>query len=140
MTPNELFGEHASKPGNPDVATAFFRSGYVEAWGRGVYKMVKECEDAGLPIPTLKYESQDFKAVFRKDIYNEEYLKTLDLSDRQIKAVLSAKQSGKITNKNYQELCGVSKPTASRDIKILIDKNVLFSNGKRGAGAFYTTR
>jgi predicted HTH transcriptional regulator len=54
--------------------------------------------------------------------------------------VLSAKQNGEITNKDYPELCGVSKPTASRDIKILTDKDILFSNGKHGAGAFYTTR
>jgi len=30
-TPETLLEEHSSKPSNPDVANAFFRSGYVEA-------------------------------------------------------------------------------------------------------------
>jgi len=132
-----LFSEHASKPGNPGIANAFFRSGYVEAWGQGIAKIFRECEEAGLPQPTIEFLGSDVKTVFRKDIYNEEYLKTLSISNRQIKAMLFTKEHGKITNSNYQELCDVSKRTASRDIKELINMNLLISNGKSGAGAYY---
>jgi ATP-dependent DNA helicase RecG len=130
MTPSELFGEHASKPGNPDVATAFFRSGYVEAWGRGVNKMVRECENAGLPIPSLEYESQDFKAVFRKDIYFQEYLGSLELNDRQIKALLHYKQERKITASAYAKKFGTTPRTARRDLAQLVGLKLLTKIGK----------
>ena len=38
-TPETLMRRHRSKPYNPNIANAFFRAGYVEAWGRGIEKM-----------------------------------------------------------------------------------------------------
>ncbi|MCK9500105.1 MAG: transcriptional regulator, partial [Bacteroidales bacterium] len=38
-TVERLLTKHPSKPYNPDIANAFFRSGYVEAWGRGIEKL-----------------------------------------------------------------------------------------------------
>lgn len=37
-TPETLMRRHRSKPYNPNIANAFFRAGYVEAWGRGIEK------------------------------------------------------------------------------------------------------
>ena len=34
--------ERASQPNNPDKANALFRSGYIESWGRGTIKIIKE--------------------------------------------------------------------------------------------------
>ena len=36
-TISKLLQSHSSRPNNPDIANAFFRSGYVESWGRGVF-------------------------------------------------------------------------------------------------------
>ena len=44
---------------------------------------------------------------------------------------------GKITNSDYQTLNDVSRETSTRDLKELIDKNILKSSGQKGAGAFY---
>ncbi len=82
--------KHSSKPYNPDIANAFFRSGYIESWGRGITKMTNLCVEAGLPRPTFYYKTSGIWAVFQKDILNEEYLQTLELNDRQVKAVLYA--------------------------------------------------
>lgn len=70
---------------------------------------------------------------FRKDIYNEEYLTSLGLNDRQIKGVVYTKETGKITNAEYQELNEVSKSTATRDLSDLVDKELikLLGSGKR---------
>jgi ATP-dependent DNA helicase RecG len=35
----ELLNKHSSRPCNPDISNAFFRSAYVESWGRGVDKI-----------------------------------------------------------------------------------------------------
>lgn len=61
-----------------------------------------------------------------------------DLSDRQVKAVLLAKEKGKITNSEYKTLNDVSRETATRDLKELIEKKLFKPSGQKGAGAFYT--
>jgi len=86
--------KHSSIPYNPDIANAFFRSGYVEAWGRGIEKINELCAKAGLPLPLITYNHSGYWVEFRKDIYNEQSLKELGLNDRQIKAVLYVKENG----------------------------------------------
>lgn len=135
-----LVAKHSSKPYNPDIAMAFYRSGYIESWGRGITKMTDLCVEAGLPKPTFYYKSSGIWAVFQKDILNAEYLQVLGLNDRQVKAVLFAKDKGKITNSEYQKLNDCSRNTASNDLTELVEQDILKPSGQRGAGAFYTLK
>jgi len=48
--------KHPSQPYNPDIANAFFRAGMIEAWGRGIEKVMQACRNAGRALPTLTYE------------------------------------------------------------------------------------
>jgi ATP-dependent DNA helicase RecG len=136
-TVKTLLEKHASRPYNPDIANALFRSGFIEAWGRGTIKIIKECKAAGIPEPVFSYDSSDISVAFRKDIYNEKYLQSLDLNERQVKAVFYTKEKGKITNSDYQTLNDVSRETATRDLKELIDIGLIKPSGRKGAGAFY---
>jgi len=128
-TVEDLLNKHSSQPRNPDIATAFFRSGYVESWGRGMDKMKNLCFEAKIPVPQFSCKGNDFWTVFRKDIYNKEDLSKLGLNERQVKAVLFAKEKGKITNSDYQTLNKVSKATATRDLTELINKQIIFLKG-----------
>ena len=133
-TVEDLLDKHSSQPRNPDIATTFFRSGYVESWGRGMDKMRNLCLEAKIPLPQLSCKGNDFWTVFRKDIYNKEDLSKLGLSERQIKAVLYVKENGKITNKEYQEInTGITDRTALRDLEILIEKGILKRIGDKKA-------
>ncbi len=137
-TVKTLLEKHASRPYNPDIANALFRSGYIESWGRGTIKIIKECKQAGIPEPVFSYDSSDISVEFRKDIYNEKYLQSLDLNERQVKAVLYVKEKGKITNSDYQTLNNVSKATATRDLTELVEKHKIFKRtGDIGAGTNY---
>jgi len=73
-TVEDLLNKHSSQPQNPDIATAFFRSGYVESWGRGMDKMRILCQEAKIPTPQISCSGNDFWTVFRRDKYNEEDL------------------------------------------------------------------
>lgn len=127
----DIIESHSSRPYNPDIANAFFRSGYVESWGRGISKMEEKCVQAGLPKPILENKGSDFWITFKKDIYNEEYLTGLGLNKRQVKAVLYVKENGRITNKEYQEINDrVSNKTALRDLNALIEQRVLTKQGE----------
>ncbi|HPW96586.1 MAG TPA: ATP-binding protein [Paludibacteraceae bacterium] len=136
-TVKNLLQNHSSRPNNPDIANAFFRSGYVEAWGRGISKIEEQCAAAGLPAPTFENEGSDFWIVFRKDIYNKEDLAAKGLNARQVKAVLYVKEKGKITNSEYQEINKVSRQSATNELKELSGKYNLLINKGYGAGSYF---
>ena len=54
-TLEKLLGKHPSQPFNPLVANALFRAGYIEAWGRGIEKIQRECREYGVPEPTFDH-------------------------------------------------------------------------------------
>ncbi|GHS84682.1 ATP-dependent DNA helicase [Bacteroidia bacterium] len=135
-TIEDLLDKHSSQPRNPDIATAFFRSGYVESWGRGMDKMKNLCLEAKIPVPQFSCKGNDFWTIFRKDIYNKEDLSELGLNERQIKAVLYVKEKGKITNGEYQEINEISERTASRDLEDLMNKEIFTREGD-GKNTYY---
>jgi len=129
--------KHPSKPYNPDIANALFRSGYIESWGRGTIKMINECIRFGIPKPKYFYDMSGFWVEFRKDIFDLEYFKSLGLNDRQIQAMKYLKENGKITNSEYQTNFSVARNTATRDLTELVEKGLLKSSESKGAGSFY---
>jgi len=64
-TVERLLGKHSSQPFNPDVANAFFRAGMIEAWGRGIERMMDACSAAGTPAPEFDCEQNGLWTVFR---------------------------------------------------------------------------
>jgi len=136
-TVEDLLDKHSSQPRNPDIATAFFRSGYVESWGRGMYKMKNLCLEAKIPVPQFSCKGNDFWTVFRKDIYNKEDLSKLGLNERQIKAVLYVKEKGKITNSEYQEINGIRKSVAIDELRDLVEQRLFARIGETGRGTYY---
>ncbi len=137
-TIENLMQKHSSIPYNPDIANAFFRAGLVESWGRGTIKIIEQCKEHGLPKPEFENSGKDFWLIFRKDIYNEISLKKLGINERQIRAVLYAKENNKISNKEYQSINNVSKRTATNDLTELVEKfKILNKIGTSGAGIYY---
>jgi len=133
----KLKTEHLSKPRNTFLAKVFYFAGLIESWGRGTIKIVENCVKQGLPEPDFIEESGVMKVVFYKDKFTEDYLGKMGLNDRQIKAVMYVKEKRKITNKEYHEINNCSRNTATNDLRILVEKDVLKESGKKGAGAYY---
>jgi len=132
-----LKSKHPSKPHNKNIAEIFFKAGYIEAWGRGISKMIDSCKQAGLPEPAIEEFAGGIQVTFQKDIYTEEYLKQKGLTERQIKTILFIKQKGRITNKQYQALFDVSRNTASNDLRRLVEAGFLLPSEQRGAGSYF---
>lgn len=72
-------------------------------------KIIRECKQANIPEPIFNDNSSDISIEFRKDIYNEKYLQSLNLNERQVKAVLFVKNKRKITNNECQTLNDCSR-------------------------------
>ena len=56
-TADLLAEEMSSQPHNPRIAYAFFRAGMIEAWGRGIRRIVDICREAGNPVPTWRLDA-----------------------------------------------------------------------------------
>ncbi len=56
-TIEKLTAKHASAPYNPDIANAFFRSAFMESWGRGIDLMRNACQTAGKPTPAFHWDN-----------------------------------------------------------------------------------
>nr|WP_281169260.1 ATP-binding protein [Sporocytophaga myxococcoides] len=137
LTLEALKRPHASRPRNPIIADVCFKGGYIDAWGRGTIKIIDSCKAAELQEPEMKEQDGGFLLTIIKDILNADYLVRLGLNERQIKVVEYVKKNGKISNKEYQELTGMARMTATRDLTELVEKKILKSSKAKGAGAFY---
>jgi len=121
----------------PLIVHIFYLAGFIEEMGSGTGRIIDNIKSAGLPEPEFKEEMGGLSVYFRKDKYTEEYLKKIGLNERQIKAVMYVKEKGKITNREYQKLTGISRQMATIDLKQLVEKGVLTKIGKAGAGVAY---
>ncbi|MEJ5251082.1 MAG: helix-turn-helix domain-containing protein [Armatimonadota bacterium] len=138
LTPQALYGPHASVLRNPLIAQAFYFAGVIERWGSGTTRIVDLCREQDLPEPEFANWQGGVRVVFFKNPYTPERLRAMDLNERQIKAVMYVKERGSITNQEYQALTGVSKRTASDDLTDLVQKGILIkTGGQRGRGTAY---
>lgn len=138
LTIDKLKSEHSSFPRNKLLAMTFYFAGFIEKWGSGTLRIINQFKEHSLPEPDFKEDSGGFNVYFYKDKYNVEQLKKLGLSERQIKVIQYVKTYEKITNSKFQELTGVSKATATRDINELVEKYKLLSReGETGKGTYY---
>ena len=140
ITLKQLKEPHASVPRNPLIAHIFYLAGLIEEMGTGTGRIIKNIKLHNLPEPEFKEEMNGFSIYFRKDIYTIEYLKTLGLNERQIKAVQYLKEKNRITNKEYQKIANTTKRTASRDLKFLTEKGVIKQIGDTGKGTYYVLK
>lgn len=128
---------HSSHPRNPLIADVCFKGGYIDSWGRGTLKIINSCLEAGLPEPKIAEDFGGILVEIFKNRYSQDNLKKFELNERQLMAVTYVKENGSITNSKYQAVCGVSKSTATRDIKELEDKGLLVNRGTKGSSAVY---
>jgi ATP-dependent DNA helicase RecG len=76
-------------------------------------------------------EIVEFKASFNQ---------ALGLSNRQLQLIAFIRQHGKITNRDYRELAGLSDETARKEIQQLRDHGVLETVGKGRSTAYVLRR
>jgi len=136
LTPDLLRKPHGPIPRNPLIAEPLFRVKYAEKVGTGTTDMIADCRDAGLPEPDFEQRGPHFVVTLWRDWLTASVIDELSLNKRQRKALVLIKQKRSITNSEYREQTGATRPTAKRDIEDLVTKGILFLSG-RGRGARY---
>jgi len=52
-------------PYNPDIANTFFRAGEIEAWGRGIERIITACKNDGFSTPEFRYDASGIWTTFK---------------------------------------------------------------------------
>ncbi len=95
--------------------------------------MIRESLDHALPEPDFAQRGGEFTIAVWRDGLTNEVLAAVGLNDRQQRAVVHVKTTGRIGNTDYQQLNAATKKTASRDLEDLVSKG----RGIMGRGTHY---
>lgn len=136
LTIDDLIKEHLSVPINPFLARPFYLAGYINQLGYGTRNVVKWCREAGLPDPKFDSTKNRFQVTVWRNWFTDDRMKSLNLNERQIKAVQFLKSKFRITNIEYQKLTGVSRATAKRDLDEMVKLGLIKLEGA-GRSAHY---
>jgi ATP-dependent DNA helicase RecG len=143
-TSTESITSHPSSPQNPGIANAFFRAGEIEAWGRGIGKIISACRDIGAPVPQWKY---DGTFLLTKLKFSNEYIEKIgayadnntEIQDTQQKSSItisekfkrqnlileSFRRNPKLTPKDISSFFNIHLRTIQRDIAELTEQGRL---------------
>ncbi|MBR5906820.1 MAG: putative DNA binding domain-containing protein [Bacteroidales bacterium] len=133
---DNLFKKHPSCAFNPSIANAFFRCGEIEAWGRGIGKIVNGAIEGKLLPPIFNISFGGLMVMF----YNNPtaQLKESGINERGVMIVNHALKTGKVSNSDVREMLKVSKPTATRLLASL--SQYLELKGTTGKGTYYSVK
>jgi len=136
ITVDNIVEEHFSR--NPRIVHGLFQWGYIEELGLGVDKMIDDMLAAGHPPPKFKPAPYSFTVI----LSNQKQRAPMptwqkNISERQKRAVQYLHDNGRITNREYQQLCpDVSAETLRIDLADLVDKGLLIRIGDK-KGTYY---
>ena len=137
LTPEKLKVDHKSITRNPIIARTFFRAGFVESWGRGTIKIIEECKKAGLLEPKIEELTGGVAITLYKNRTSPEFLSSLSLNERQLKAIEYLKENNQITTGVYQNLFEITDRTALRDLNELLEYRVIKKVGEKKEQSIY---
>jgi ATP-dependent DNA helicase RecG len=141
----KLTEKHPSIPFNPLVSNTLFRSGYIEAWGRGTINMINECAKRNIPLPEFKYDFSGFIVEFRTNkIVNKDG--AIDGANKSTKIKLALLLRTLILNEGkrtpeYLKMTQLgSKRTIERYIELLREAGFIEFKGEASqTGGYYLT-
>jgi ATP-dependent DNA helicase RecG len=140
VTVDNIVEERFSR--NEVIVQVLADMGFIEHLGYGIDRMIKLMRDYGLPAPRFQETAGGFRVTLYghgEGLVSEEEIDLsrwshLDLNQRQEQPLAYLLEKGRITNREYQELCpDVSSETIRRDLADLVNKNVLLKIGRKRA-------
>ena len=139
ITIDNIVEEHFSR--NPRLVAGIFQWGYIEELGLGIDRMIEDMVQAGHPPPKFKAAPYSFTVT----LYNARERKATPkwetvMNERQARAVTFIRENGRITNRDYQQICpDVSPETLRLDLSDLVDRSILLKIGAK-KGTYYVLK
>ncbi|OGQ99319.1 MAG: hypothetical protein A2505_04800 [Deltaproteobacteria bacterium RIFOXYD12_FULL_55_16] len=136
LTLDNLRHDHPSVPYNPLLAESLYLARYIERVGSGTQTMIELAREGGLPEPQFEQRGGFFVTTLWRDWLTDKVMSSLKLNDRQIAGLDCLRSEGQLTSGRYQELTGVSRQTATRDLDDMATKGIIMRHGER-RGTYY---
>ena len=139
ITVENLVEERFSR--NEIIVQVLSDMGFIERLGYGIDRMIRLMTGAGLPAPRFEETTAGFQVTLAGHGASliGEHADTLrwrqaGLNERQEQALAYLLDTGRITNREYQQLCpDVSSETIRRDLADLVRKDLLLKIGEKRA-------
>ena len=131
ITVDNILDEHFSR--NPRIVAGLYNWGYIEELGLGVDLMFDEMIRAGHPLPRFR----DTPYAFTVTLHNVRERApspswATNMNERQARALAYVQRVGRITNRDYHQMCGdVSTETLRLDLADLVKRGILLKVGDR---------
>ena len=137
-----LMKKHSSQPYNPEIANAFFRAGEIEAWGRGIERILSACMEADIQMPEWNFDGSGLwvSFLFKNDQKNDQKDVQKKLTERQ-KDILSLLSSdGTLTIEVMSKRLGISEKTIYRELSLLKANGLIERKGSKTKGEWVVIR
>ena len=131
LTIEMLREKHPSRPHNKNVADIFFKSGYIEAWGRGIAKILLGCQKAKLPEPIIEESSGGVQITFFK---SKEKSKEKSKGKSKEKIMEAIRTNPHITTAGLIEVTGLTASGVEKNLRTLKQQGILQRIGSRKSG------
>ncbi|MBW8310086.1 MAG: helix-turn-helix domain-containing protein [Candidatus Paracaedibacteraceae bacterium] len=116
--------EGVSKIRNKVIVRVLHELGYIEKWGIGIARMIKSCQDAGLPPPEFKEIATRFRVtLFTKAITPPR----IDETDRKI--IEAIRESDGLSTAEISKIIGLSGRSIRTRLKNLVNLHYLYEVG-----------
>lgn len=154
-TTEKLFAKHSSKPFNPKLAEIFFKSGMIEAWGRGFDKISEACAKYNSPLPEYTIDDSGIMVCCNA---GEDYIRLLndsitdngvkdvakdvvkELSDIDIQLLKMMANNPHITAAEVAKLLDISLRTTQRHISYLKAYGMIERIGGKKSGKWILSK
>ena len=143
-TAADLMNKHSSRRLNPNIANGFFRSGLIEAWGRGIEKICSACKSHNALEPQYLVHSNDIMILFKA---SEKYLELannkvtenypengLKVTEKQFAIIELLRVSPNITQAQIASQIGISRHHVAKNISKLKNINLIRRIGSDRGG------
>jgi ATP-dependent DNA helicase RecG len=130
-----LKADHNSRPRNPKIADACFKSGYIDTWGRGTLKIINSCKEAVLPEPLIVEKDGGVEVTIYKDIVGGQDSNAIgsvidNLTDRQKEILQLIIVNPRVSRKELSEKSGINESAIQKHTDALKKKKTIERDSK----------
>ncbi|MEA3493479.1 MAG: helix-turn-helix domain-containing protein [Candidatus Margulisiibacteriota bacterium] len=126
-----------SRTRNPLIADLFYRVNLAERIGSGIKRMSDLMREHGLSKPKIEVTEGFFTIIFHGPKRPEVAVpETVELNERQNKALEYIKNTGQITRQEYEKINKVPERTANYDLKVMMKKGIVSKVGRARAAKY----
>ena len=132
---SDLFERHTSVPHNPKIAGAFFRSGQIEAWGRGVQTITEACKQWELPEPFYRVRPKEVMIGFNtEEQFTDKFTDKFTVNETQKAILRLIYEAPKISLAAIAEQLGMTKRGIQKSIDALKEAGLIERVGPAKGG------